>query len=121
MLKISVTMVNILIFLLSVHRGGGLPDRDLPDRDHLDRGDPLDREDPQTETTWTEETPLDREDPQTETPWTEKTPWTETTLGQRPPPLQWRPPCTVQSGWYACYWNAFLSLHFFICCKLGGK
>ena len=73
-------------------------------------------ETPQTETPWTEtprtETPLNRDPPRTETPWTEtpqtETPWTETP-GQRPP-------CTVTSGRYASYWNAFLFYCLFYSC-----
>ena len=43
----------------------------------------------------------------TETPWTE-TPQTET-------PLDRDCPCTVTSGRYASYWNAFLFLVLFAC------
>ena len=44
----------------------------------------------------------------------EGSPW-QRPPGQRPPPMnrdppRQRPPCTVKSGWYASYWNAFLLL-----------
>ena len=48
------------------------------------------------------EIPLDRDPPDRDPP------------GQRPPDQ--RPPCTVKSGWYASYWNAFLVVVVFAFC-----
>ena len=82
----------------SVHRVEGvsltviLPGQNPPpwtDRDPLDR-----------DTTWTE-TPLNRDPTAKRPPWTKNTPRTET-------PPQQRPCCTVKTGRYTSYWNAFL-------------